>query len=350
MLLLRSIDFERSLAELSVSSASIPEADMPAVERLLHVARALGLREIQLRDRRGRARSFQVENPIAATPASSDAATAVATSALPRVEVVQKRIDADVAAEYVVRQPHAPGSLRPVSSFVALALATHLQSNSELLKVRLGLYEILVNVLEHGRPLRPGAALEVALVLEPGAVRGWIRDECSCFDPRQWPSVPVADLVSGRSTRGYGIHLVRQILGTLEHEFDGNGNTLTFRKEISPVTTADEQVLFSSETFKVVRRSDTPDTGVRIALAGHLDVDSAPVMVEILRGILKQGTHRIELDVRDVPFISSLGIGSLIALIGEARESGGDIELHAVSDDLRSAFEMLDLLDFVTIS
>jgi anti-sigma regulatory factor (Ser/Thr protein kinase) len=154
-----------------------------------------------------------------------------------------------------------PASLRPLSSFVALALATHLQSNSELLKVRLGLYEILANVLEHGRMLRPGASLEVGLALEPDAVRGWIRDECARFDPRAWPSVPVADLVSGRSTRGYGIHLVRQILGTLEHRFDGNGNTLTFRKEIPNVTTTDEQVLFSSETFKVVRRPNAPDGG-----------------------------------------------------------------------------------------
>jgi hypothetical protein len=36
------------------------EADLPAVDRLLHVARALGLREIELRDGRNRSRSFVV--------------------------------------------------------------------------------------------------------------------------------------------------------------------------------------------------------------------------------------------------------------------------------------------------
>jgi anti-sigma regulatory factor (Ser/Thr protein kinase) len=250
MILLRCIDFQRSCAEFVADSPVTADSVTAPIERSLGLARALALGEIRVLDVTGGARVFTVQNPLAGPRTTHNTLRPeVAGQAPAAVEVAvgdrreRGAVDApivwpqatvrDQEAEYRLRLAHAPESLRPLSAYVALVLATHSNWSEPLLQVRLALYEILANVLEHGRPLRTPTEVEVGLILEPRSVRGWIRDECVRFDPGAWRSVPVPDLVAGRSVRGYGMHLVGTILGTLEHSFDGTGNCLTFGKEVS---------------------------------------------------------------------------------------------------------------------
>jgi anti-anti-sigma factor len=92
----------------------------------------------------------------------------------------------------------------------------------------------------------------------------------------------------------------------------------------------------------------SPDTS-KLSLHGHLDAEGAPQLSEELSSLLDCGTKHVELDFADVRFISSTGIGSLIAAIGEFRDVGGDIVVCGLSDELRGVFEMLDLLDYVNV-
>ncbi len=115
------------------------------------------------------------------------------------------------------------------------------------------------------------------------------------------------------------------------------------------MSTPDEQVLHQGATFGIVRGPAPAGGGIRLAVTGHLDVDSGPILIECVRGLLKQGQRNVEIELREVPFISSMGVGSLIALIGEARELGGDVALCDVSPDILSVLKMLDLLDYVTL-
>ena len=227
MILLRCIDFQRSYAEFAADGTGISDAVLASIERSIGLARALALGEIRVLDSAGAARVFAVPPMIA--PLRRDPRSEAASPHVLRPQGVVR----DQGVEYSLRLAHSPQNLRPLSAYVALVLATHPNWSEPLLQVRLALYEILANVLEHGRPLRAATEVEVGLVLEPRRVRGWIRDECVRFDPAGWQSVPVPDLVAGRSVRGYGMHLVGSILGTLDHSFDGNGNCMTFGKEVS---------------------------------------------------------------------------------------------------------------------
>ena len=88
---------------------------------------------------------------------------------------------------------------------------------------------------------------------------------------------------------------------------------------------------------------------VRLPLRGHLDAEGAPVLSERLAGLLDAGSIRVELDFAGVQFISSTGIGTIIAAVGEYRDVGGDIVITGLSKELRDVFVMLDLMDYVTI-
>jgi anti-anti-sigma factor len=88
---------------------------------------------------------------------------------------------------------------------------------------------------------------------------------------------------------------------------------------------------------------------VALHVAGQLDATGAPALSRVLSELLESGTRNVELDFAHVDFISSTGIGTLIAAVGEYRDVAGDIVIANLSRELREVFEMLDLLDYVTV-
>jgi anti-anti-sigma factor len=94
----------------------------------------------------------------------------------------------------------------------------------------------------------------------------------------------------------------------------------------------------------------TTDPGVcELSLSGNLDADGAPILSEALEMPLSRNMLDVVLDFARVDFISSSGIGALVAAIGEYRDEGGDIRLINVSTSLHRVFEALDLLDYVRL-
>lgn len=106
----------------------------------------------------------------------------------------------------------------------------------------------------------------------------------------------------------------------------------------------------SSMTFAISDEQVVSPTEVHITLDGHLDAEGAPILSHDLNSKLEAGVLNVTLNFDRVLFISSTGIGTLIAAIGEFRDVGGDIIVKGLSPELREVFEMLDLLDYVTVA
>ena len=105
----------------------------------------------------------------------------------------------------------------------------------------------------------------------------------------------------------------------------------------------------SSMTFAIVDEKIVSQTEIHLTLDGHLDAEGAPVLSDALGRKLEDGVRNVTLNFDRVQFISSTGIGTLIAAIGEFRDVGGDVIVTKLSSELREVFEMLDLLDYVTV-
>jgi anti-anti-sigma factor len=102
-------------------------------------------------------------------------------------------------------------------------------------------------------------------------------------------------------------------------------------------------------TFAITATKVISKTEVHVTLDGHLDAEGAPVLSDALGQQLENGVRNVTMDFERVQFISSTGIGTLIAAIGEFRDVGGDVIVVRLSSELREVFEMLDLLDYVTV-
>lgn len=92
------------------------------------------------------------------------------------------------------------------------------------------------------------------------------------------------------------------------------------------------------------------ESTVMIRAGTVLDNSNAHKMTEVINAVQVVGNKYIILNMSDLNFISSAGVGSILGAIGTSREMGGDIVLCGLSDKILHVFEILDLCDYLTIT
>ena len=62
----------------------------------------------------------------------------------------------------------------------------------------------------------------------------------------------------------------------------------------------------------------------------RLTIETEPQFTEVVRTLLDAGPRRCALDLVDVPYVDSVGLGAIVQAYGSARHRGGDLKLlHA---------------------
>lgn len=88
----------------------------------------------------------------------------------------------------------------------------------------------------------------------------------------------------------------------------------------------------------------TPRDGIVIATApaGNLTAANVDGFREQFQNIIETHpqTQTIILDLAEITFMDSSGLGTLIALLKKMSESGGDIKLTSLHKDVRLVFEI----------
>lgn len=80
-----------------------------------------------------------------------------------------------------------------------------------------------------------------------------------------------------------------------------------------------------------------------------LDNNNAHEMVEAVTSAQAKGFKFIVVDMAELEFLSSAGVGSILGTVETSRDMQGDIILCNVSGTILHVLEVLDLADFLTI-
>jgi len=91
------------------------------------------------------------------------------------------------------------------------------------------------------------------------------------------------------------------------------------------------------------------DTTLILRTGRMLDNNNAHEAVEIITGTRAEGCKFIVIDMANLEFLSSAGVGSFLGNVDSFREIGGDIILCNVSGTIMHVLDVLDLTDFLTI-
>ncbi|HEY4908690.1 MAG TPA: STAS domain-containing protein [Methylomirabilota bacterium] len=94
--------------------------------------------------------------------------------------------------------------------------------------------------------------------------------------------------------------------------------------------------------------TDSADITV-ISPRGDLGMGTADEMKRTLTKLVDDGSRKLLVDLGEVGYVDSSGLGALVASLKHARVAGGDLRLCALQEDVRAIFEMTRLNKAVTI-
>ena len=97
---------------------------------------------------------------------------------------------------------------------------------------------------------------------------------------------------------------------------------------------------------KDIRR--TADATV-VALAGDVDLHHAPALHAALLDISESRPRRWIVNLADVPYMDSSGVGTLVYILRRVNAYKGKMALVAMNNRVRSVFEITKLDQFFTI-
>ncbi len=91
-----------------------------------------------------------------------------------------------------------------------------------------------------------------------------------------------------------------------------------------------------------VTRTDKDEIAI-LYLTGFLDLHTVPKFEQAIQALLDEKKYTILVNLKDLDYISSAGLGVFMGFIEEIRENGGDIKLSNLSERV---FKVFDLLGF----
>jgi|GEM_PF-1344138 len=95
--------------------------------------------------------------------------------------------------------------------------------------------------------------------------------------------------------------------------------------------------------------AERTEDGINVfRFSGSLGVEGATGVAGLFQACLQEEVFKIVVDLQDVSFISSAGMGAFLSVVGELRSRGGDIIFVKMSDKIARVFESLDVLDYFT--
>lgn len=89
-------------------------------------------------------------------------------------------------------------------------------------------------------------------------------------------------------------------------------------------------------------------TEVTLALSGRLDTVTAPQLEEKIQENLS-GTEKLNLDFKNLEYLSSAGLRVLLTAHKAMMKSGGQLEIRHVNEVIHEVFEVTGFLDVLNI-
>lgn len=80
-----------------------------------------------------------------------------------------------------------------------------------------------------------------------------------------------------------------------------------------------------------------------VTVSGEVDIATAPVLRERLVALVAEGHHDLVVDLDDVGFLDSTGLGVLVGALKRSRSHGGDLRLVCSQPRIMKVFEITRL-------
>lgn len=95
---------------------------------------------------------------------------------------------------------------------------------------------------------------------------------------------------------------------------------------------------------------EVAEVGVTILdIKGEIDLYNAPDIKDTIKQQIDAGKKKIIINLKDVVYIDSSGIGALISSLSNLKKVGGGLKILHVYDSVKKVFELTKLTSFFEI-
>jgi len=196
---------------------------------------------------------------------------------------------------------------------------------------RLAVDEACTNIIEHAYGGEDIGSIEITCKIEPGVCSIEIVDYGKPFNPDTVPTPDPAASLEELQPGGIGLHLMRQIMDTVEFRFGEGRNTLLMVKRRKDGAALPRHVGVPVEEVR---------SGVWIVMPkGRLDAATSPALEEALSDSLERGRIWLVIDMTKVDYVSSRGLKTLVSAWRKAGDAGGNLLLYGMTERVASIFE-----------
>ena len=175
------------------------------------------------------------------------------------------------------------------------------------------------------------------------------------FEPFQQLDGSMTRLVGGM---GLGLSLARRLAEGLGGRLTatsepGNGSTFTLllpgvvQFDGNSADGSDERRLAMTNELEISKPEDRGGT-VLLRVKGRLDVKTSPILLQRVAEIQANGQNLV-LNLSEVSFMGSSGIGALLVLVEQFQEQGGSVRFASLSPAVDSVVKLLNLDRFLSI-
>ncbi len=252
---------------------------------------------------------------------------------------------------YLLRIAGFPQALGLISQFALLCGKSASLTERMLTSLRLTIYELAANTVEHAVFDCPHPAIEVELSLGEGGVAVVYRDNAAAFSPAERGQVDIEEKVKNSHKRGLGLYLLRRVADGLSFERRGNWNCTSYRLKPAEGPQAKRQRREKVEQFSLEIVPSGLEGAIVLKPKGYIDSESTSILEQHIDSATSPGKRRIVLDLSSTDFISSSGVGLLLGTRGMLRQRGGDLILLNPSQQVLAVLEIAGVDDyFCTVS
>lgn len=87
-----------------------------------------------------------------------------------------------------------------------------------------------------------------------------------------------------------------------------------------------------------------------IKVAGEIDVYTAPELEAVLQPITQQGSHDIHLNIKDVSYMDSTGLGLFVGTLKELNKKNHELYVLGVNSRIERLFDITGLKDLMHVN
>jgi anti-sigma B factor antagonist len=204
----------------------------------------------------------------------------------------------------------------------------------------LAVRESMINAVVHGNGYSSEKQVHLTVVVDPGRIAVTIRDQGEGFDPGKVPDPLSKDNLLRES--GRGLLLIRAFVDELQiRPASPHGTELQLVKYSSRSESHQDQKEEEMSLSASIREVD----GVSIVdLSGRITLGEASGKLrETVRGLLGSGKKRILLNLGDVTYIDSSGLGELVSSYTTAANQGAKVKLLNVQKKVHDLLQITKL-------